>query len=114
MAGNLNLQLAKTHEVEETPDYERKVQVIRSKRDKDGKHQGFYKEEEVRTGGYMVYMPGSGTHSFHVDSLEKLHQLGLDLEPQLVDLSTGEVVPEDFLSVKSLVKGKTKLPTTRK
>lgn len=66
---------------------------------------GFETERLEVTGGYMVYFPQG--HSIFVESDEKLAALNLDDEPRLVDLTTGEEVPEEFMSVKRLVETKT-------
>lgn len=48
------------------------------------------KKVEVIKEGYMVFHPRG--HSLFVDSLERLRELKLDGDPQLVDMNSGDVV----------------------
>lgn len=103
----VQLQLSKTHEVEEMPDMVTvRTRIVAVKDEKTGKHLKFEHEQFERKGGYMVYFPNG--HSTFFESEEKLNEAGLSLEPKLVNLATGEEVPEEFLSIKSIVTSKTR------
>lgn len=95
-----------SHEVEPCPDYVYKHFVYKSVKDKDGKHTHFDKEEVEETGGYMVFFPAG--HSFHVRNEKELIRLELDT-PTIVDASSGERAPADFMqSPKAIVQSKTR------
>jgi hypothetical protein len=59
--------------------------------------------------GYMLYFPQG--HSIFVaeDDKEQLHRLGVLDDPRLVDMDSGEVLPDDYnLSPKEIVERKTR------
>jgi len=65
------------------------------------------REEEFK-GGYLVYFPQG--HSIFVaeDDREQLMRIGVLDDPRLVDMETGEDVPDDYaLSPKEIVARKT-------
>lgn len=66
---------------------------------------GFSQERIEVTDGYMVYFPMG--HSIFVATQEELKALNLDNEPRLVDLTTGEEVPEAYMTPKRIVETKT-------
>lgn len=106
MAG-VQLHLSKTHEIEEVPDLEvERTRITPVKDEKTGKHLRFDHSVIKIKGGFMAYFPNG--HSTFFESEAKLREAGLELEPKLVNLATGEEVPEDFLSIKSLVASKTR------
>lgn len=69
------------------------------------KGKGFETERIEAKDGFMVYFPAG--HSIFVENEEQLKALNLDDEPKLVDLTTGEEVPEEYMSPKRIVETKT-------
>lgn len=54
--------------------------------------------------GYMVYMPQGHSIFVAVDDEEQINRLGLLGHPVIVDMNSGEVVPDDYnLSPKEIV-----------
>lgn len=88
----------------------RKKRIVRivAKKDEDtGKiaREFVFDEKEVPA-GYMVYFPQG--HSIRV-SEEELVRLGFKEDPDLVDMSTGDVLPaQKQVSLKELTKRRTK------
>lgn len=61
-------------------------------------------------GGYMVYFPRG--HSIRIRDRETLRRLGFDRQPGFVDMESGEVMPMQQVSLKSLSERRTSLPST--
>lgn len=79
--------------------------VIRSHKNEKGEHEKFEREEVEYEGGYMAYFPQG--HSIHVRDDKTLAQLGLDGDPTLVDMESGENVPGGVSNLKNRVAAKT-------
>ncbi len=66
-------------------------------------------EKRMEPAGFMVYLPNRS--SYRVATEEKLHALGLDVPPDLVDMDTGDIVPRvEPVSLKDQVKRATQSP----
>jgi len=66
------------------------------------------KREEFKD-GYMLYFPQGHSIFIAADDKEQLHRLGVLSDPRLVDMSSGEAVPEEYnLTNKELVERKTR------
>lgn len=87
LAAQLGMDLRPKFEVEDVSNQTHKRCVIT-------KHsKGVFETEEVEdTRGYMVYMPQG--HSIHVRSKDELRRLGFLGQGHIVDMNSGEVVPE--------------------
>lgn len=60
--------------------------------------------EEVFDGGYMVYFPQGHSMFIAADDTEQLRRLMIHGEAPMVDMNSGEVVPQDFsMSPKEIV-----------
>lgn len=61
-------------------------------------------EQEIVTEGYMLYMPQGHSMFVAIDDHEQIERLGILAPAPLVDMETGEVVPDDYgLSNKEIV-----------
>jgi hypothetical protein len=59
--------------------------------------------------GYMVYFPQGHSIFIAADDKEQLHRVGVLSDPRLVDMESGEDVPQDYnLSPKEIVERRTK------
>lgn len=108
------------YEVEEVPNAVVNQRVIKyvKQRDEDGKlikdENGKVLQERVEEvvnvaehqPVYDVYFPQG--HHIRVVGEQSLKDMNLDGEAKLIDMNTGEEVPEGFTSLKSLVASKTK------
>jgi len=64
-------------------------------------------EEEV-TEGYMIYFPQGHSIFVAADDTEQLRRIGVLQDPRMVDMESGEEVPDGFgLSPKEIVERKT-------
>lgn len=76
--------------------------------DKEAKDKGqppIRYEDKVEPAGYLVFFPKG--HSIRVATLEELKRLGFAGEPYKVDLDTGEMVPEEKVSLERAAANKT-------
>ena len=76
--------------------------VYTQKRDKHGNmidvYSHFERKPNITKGGKMIYFPAG--HSIHVESDEQAEQVfKLNLKNPLIDMETGEEVPEDYTDV---------------
>lgn len=66
--------------------------------------------------GYMVYFPQGHSIFVAADDVEQLQRIGVLNDPRMVDMESGEIVPENYaLSPKEIVERKTRnrpRPTT--
>jgi hypothetical protein len=66
-------------------------------------------EVELFDEGYMIYFPQGHSMFVAADDTEQLIRIGVFNDPKLVDMETGEPVPDDFdLSPKEIVERKTR------
>jgi hypothetical protein len=108
------------YEIEEVPDAVVMQRVYRYEPEKDdegkiirnekGVARQVRKEEVVNIAEgkkvYNVYFPQG--HSIQVVGEQSLKDLNLDGDPKLVDMNSGEEVPEGYSSIKALVASKTR------
>ena len=60
--------------------------------------------EEEFTEGYMIYYPQGHSMFIAADDTDQLMRVGVTQDPKLVDMETGELVPDSFnLSPKEIV-----------
>lgn len=50
----------------------------------------------VSTDGYMIYYPQGHSNYVPADDVDQLRRIGVFRDPRLVDMETGEEVPEGF------------------
>jgi hypothetical protein len=63
--------------------------------------------EEEFNEGYMVYFPQGHSMFIAADDTEQLLRVGVTKTPQMVDMESGEIVPNDYnLSPKEIVERK--------
>jgi hypothetical protein len=66
-------------------------------------------ETETFTEGFMIYFPQGHSMFVAADDTEQLIRIGVFNDPKLIDMESGEVVPEDFdLTPKQIVERKTR------
>ena len=66
-------------------------------------------KRETFPDGYMLYFPQGHSIFVAADDKDQLHRLGVLEDPSLVDMSSGEAVPEDYsLTPKEIVERKTR------
>lgn len=64
---------------------------------------------EEFTDGYMLYFPQGHSIFVAADDLEQLQRIGVLNEPRMVDMESGEVIPDHFhLTPKEIVERKTR------
>jgi hypothetical protein len=76
--------------------------------DKEAKEKGqppIRYEDKVEPAGYLVFFPKG--HSIRVATLEELKRLGFAGTPYKVDLDTGEMVPDEQISLERAAANKT-------
>lgn len=66
------------------------------------------------TEGYMVYYPQKHSIFIAADDEAQLRFLGLIEEPKLVDLESGETVPDGYMSNKDLIQAKERVRSGRR
>lgn len=63
--------------------------------------------QEEFTEGYMVYFPQGHSMLIAADDEEQLHRIGVLQKPHVVDMNSGEIVPDNYhLTPKEIVERK--------
>ena len=60
-------------------------------------------DTEMFTDGYMLYFPQGHSMMVAADDTDTIRRLGILRDPRVVDMESGEVVPDGYLSNKELV-----------
>lgn len=69
---------------------------------------------EEFTEGYMIYYPQKHSLFVAADDIEQLQFLGVLQDPRLVDMNSGEDVPEAYMSNKELIESKERVRSGRR